>query len=312
MKIVVLTAMVIALVWYLETHQNMRIGGTQLLTPLFEVSSTLGISLLVIVGFLEKALCPTSGEKVDNNYNEGKISRKLLREYLADQDCTDISEVQRRIPCVYQDLQDYAKNHRFKEEMLNIGENGTTPTLPVLDPQILRRLEDISERKHGLLCGASDPDYMDGELELFGHHGTNSTRWHPFWYLVTIVCCIIWPFHGFNLGAKNDRERRQKVRRKRQVARKLEACLYIRAWVRSVLSPESLRVELDDDGEMFIDLATSQLVDNKLREFFKLHCFDLQSIAEYQDLARIVVFYTNQELGISAILAPRLGKPLSR
>jgi hypothetical protein len=99
--------------------------------------------------------------------------------------------------------------------------------------------------------------------------------------------------------------RHRAVRRRRKVARKLKTCLYIRAWVRSVIPPESLRVELDDDGEMYVDKPTNCLVDNKLREFFKLHCFNLQSIAEYQDLAKVVVFYTNEELGMAELLEAR-------
>jgi hypothetical protein len=250
----------------------------------------LAIGLLVIARFLKDVLCPAPRESLND---EGKISRERLREYLHDQDCADVSEVEHYVPPVYQDLQDYAKNHRQKKAQ---EEDQDPPPLPVLDPELLRWLEDQSEREHGVLCGSPNPGYADGELELFGNHEIRGiiARW------------FITP------DAIDEKARRRAVRRKRKVARKLKTCLYIRAWIRSVVPPESLRVETDEDGEMFIDKATNCLVDNKLREFFKLHCFNLQSIAEYQDLAKVVVFYTNEELGIAEMLEPRLGKPLSR
>lgn len=275
MKVVVPVMTAVALVWYINvvTHQNIRIGGTQLLTPLNAVLLLLVIGLLALYDHIREMYLTTFW--VDE---EGKITRERLREYLHDQDCADVSEVEHYIPPVYQDLQDYAKNHRQKKAS---EEDYNPPPLPVLDPQQLRWLEDQSEREHSVLCGSPNPDYADGELELFGN-----------------------PIY--------EKARRKAVRRKRKVARKLKTCLYIRAWVRSVVPPESLRVETDEDGEMFIDKATNCLVDNKLREFFKLHCFNLQSIAEYQDLAKVVVFYTNEELGIAELLEPRLGKPLPR
>lgn len=281
MKVVVPVITAVALVWYINvvTHQNMRLGGTQLLTSLNAVSSLLVFGLLVLYDYI-KEKCLTAFW-VDE---EGKITRERLREYLHDQDCAGVSEVEHYIPSVYQDLQDYARNHRQRKAS---EEDEDPPPLPVLDPQLLRWLEDQSEREHSVLCGSPSPDYANGELELFGN-----------------------PLYEWGFPSK--KARRRAVRRKRKVARKLKTCLYIRAWVRSVVPPESLRVETDEDGEMFIDKATNCLVDNKLREFFKLHCFNLQSIAEYQDLAKVVVFYTNEELGIAELLEPRLGKPLPR
>jgi hypothetical protein len=290
--------MVVAVALVVE-RLNMRFGGPQLLTPLHGALLTLAIGLLVVVRFLKDVLCPAPGASVDE---EGKFSREKLRAYLYDQDCADISDVQEQIPPVYQDLQDYAKNHRLKKTN---GEDGDfrvevtspdPPPLPVLDPQILRQLENASENEHGVLCGTPNSEYVDGELELFGNHEPRGfmARW----------------FSKPDIG--DEKVRRRAVRRKRKVARKLKTCLYIRAWIRSIIPPESLRVELDDDGEMYIDKATNCLVDNKLREFFKLHCFNLQSIAEYQDLAKVVVFYTNEELGIAELLEPRLGRPLPR
>jgi hypothetical protein len=256
------------------------------------------VGLLVVVRFLKDVLCSTPRASVE----EGKFSREKLREYLYDQDCADISDVQEQIPPVYQDLQDYAKNHRLKRTKEEDGDfrvevtSPDPPPLPVLDPQLLRQLENASELEHGVLCGSPNTGYAGGELELFGTHKPRGfmARW----------------FSSPDIG--DEQIRRRAVRRKRKVARKLKTCLYIRAWLRSVIPPESLRVELDDDGEMYVDKATNCLVDNKLREFFKLHCFNLQSIAEYQDLAKVVVFYTNEELGIAELLEPRLGKPLPR
>jgi hypothetical protein len=270
----------------------MLLGGTQLLTPLHGAKLMLVVGLLVLFRFLKEVLCPTPGASVEK---EGKFSRESLREYLYDQDCADISDVQEQIPPVYQDLQDYAKNHRLKN---TTGEDGDfrvevtsldPPPLPVLDPQILRRLEDASEHEHM-------------ELEVLSPFGLKSLTLRNVMWNIKYVLMMNW----------RSSVRRRAVRRKRKVARKLKTCLYIRAWVRSVIPPESLRVELDDDGEMYIDKATNCLVDNKLREFFKLHCFNLQSIAEYQDLAKIVVFYTNEELGIAELLEPRLEKCLPR
>lgn len=292
MRIVLPAVMVVAVALVVE-RLNMRFGGPRLLTPLHGALFTLAIGLLVIARFLRDVLRPTPEEGLDD---EGKISRERLMEYLHDQDCADISEVQHYIPPVYQDLQDYAKNHRQKKAQ---EEDQDPPPLPVLDPDLLRWLEDQSEHEHGVLCGSPNPEYDDGELELFGSHEIRGI-------CENIVRWFVTP------DDVDEKARRRAVRRKRKVARKLKTCLYIRAWVRSVVPPESLRVETDEDGEMFIDKATNCLVDNKLREFFKLHCFNLQSIAEYQDLARVVVFYTNEELGIAELLEPRLGKPLSR
>ena len=282
MKIAMGAVKAIALVWYstIVAHQNLRLGGAQLLTPQNGVFSLLAFGLLAVWGPVMEALFRTTKESMDE---EGKISRERLREHLHDQDCADISDVQEQIPSVYQDLQDYAKNHRLKKT----GDPGfDTTVLPVLDPQILRDVENASEQQHDVLW------MPNSDLELFG------TQYIAGWFS--------------NPDVGDIKKRRSAVRRKRKVARKLKTCLYIRAWIRSVVPPESLRVELDEDGEMFIDKATNCLVDNKLREFFKLHCFNLQSIAEYQDLAKVIVFYTNEELGMARLLEPRLGKPLPR
>lgn len=288
MKIVVPAIKAVALVWYFNvvTQQNIRLGGTQLLTPLNMVFSILVFGLLVLYDFLKDVFFPAFWEVVDG---DGKISRERLRQHMVDQNCGDITEVQQLMPSVYQDLQDYNKNHRLKKDE-------APHPLPVLDPKILRNLEDASENKHRVLCETANSMRDGEELELFGHQKPKGIIAN--WF--------------FKPNPKEIRARRRAARRKRVVTRRLGTCLFIRAWVRSVLSPESLRVELDEDGEMYVDPATSAMVDNKLREFFKLHCWNLQSQAEYHDLAKVIVFYTNEELGIAELLEPRRGKPQTK
>jgi len=256
-----------------------------------------------------------------NEFNEDRDTRRRLQEYMQEQGPDDVSEVGRVVPPVYRDQQDYSRNHRRDPD----DEDG----LPVLDPAILRRLEDESIIKHRALCGEQDPDYQNGEVKLFGESGfinRNITAVIMALTTATAVFTKVKPKHAivafagltglvnFALATDPSKERAQRslVRRRRKVARKLKTCLYIREYVRTRLTPESLRVKTREDGEMCIDGATSCLVDRMLQEYFKLHCWNLQSIAEYQDLARVVVFYTNDDLGIARALEPRLGQPLTR
>ena len=255
-------------------------------------------------------------------FNEDRVSRERLRQYMQEQGPDDVSAVEAQVPPVYSDLQDYSRNHR--------RDSDDEDELPVLDPAYLRRLEDESINEHRVLCGEQDPDYIDGEVKLFSESGLVNRNTAAMIAALTATTAVftkvakpkhaIIAFAGmtslanfaFAEDPSKERTRRRLVRRRRKVARKLKTCLYIRAYVRSRLTPESLRVKTSEDGEISIDAATSCLVDRMLQEFFKIHCWNMQSIAEYQDLARVVVFYTNDDLGIARSLEPRLGQSLTR
>ena len=251
-------------------------------------------------------------------FDEDRVSREHFREYMQDQGSDDVSAVQAQVPPVYHDLQDYSRNHR--------RDSDDEDELPVLDPAFLRRLEDESINEHRALCGEQDPDYIDGEVKLFGESGNTAAIIAALTATTAVFFKVAKPKHAivafagmtglvnftFAEDPSKKRARGRLVRRRRKVARKLKTCLCIRAYVRTRLTPESLRVKTSEDGEISIDGATSCLVDRMLQEYFKIHCWNMQSIAEYQDLARVVVFYTNDDLGIARSLEPRLGQPLTR